>query len=318
MRIAARIATVAVVSSMAVALSALLWSPSEACINEHGTNLEGKPIVKSRQPRPELKVDPRVVQDQWRQKFAFLQQQYRPDADYKIRSDYAAALIHLGRSKEAVDILVDVEKTNPGDYITASNLGTAYELIGENEKALEWIKKGMERNANSHDGSEWIHVRILETKIALAKDPDWLKSHSTLGLNFGKDARPKRPGIPAVDHSGKEYDTSTVAQHIAHQLHERLAFVSAPEPIVADLLFDLANLHATTQTLESALPIYDMALNFQPVNKDFVRARRDMTAQVLSEATMTKRLTQFALGGAAIMILGLLFVIWRRQGGKVY
>lgn len=317
MRLVHRIATVAVVSSMAVAFCALLWTPSQACINSHGTDLEGKKIVRSGRPHPELKVDPRVVQDEWRQKFAFLQQQYRPDADFKIRSDYAAALIHLGRSREAVPILENVEKTNPGHYITASNLGTAYELVGENEKALEWIKKGMERNADSHEGSEWIHVRILEAKIALAKDPDWLKSHSTLGLNFGKDKRPLHLGAPAVDHSGKEYGADTVAVHIAYQLHERLAFVSAPEPIVADLLFDLANLHATTQTLETALPIYDMALNFQPVNKDFVQARRDVTEQVLSEATASKRLTQFALGGAAIMILGLLFVVWRRQGSRV-
>jgi len=299
-------------------LTAALWSPAIACVNEYGTDLDGKSLLRQTRRVDLSQVDPRTVLEEWRQKFAFLQQQYRPDAPYTTRSDYAAALIHLGRSKEAIDILLNVEKTNPDLYATASNLGTAYELDGQNEKALEWIKKGIERNSDSHGRSEWIHVRILEAKLALSKDPQWLKSHSTLGMNFGSATRPLRSSMPAVDHEGNEYDVVSVAMQISYQLEERLAFVSAPDAIVADLLFDLANLHATTGTLEVALPLYNMALKFGPANTELVSARRDLTAQIISDATFWVRIRNVGLVCAGCLLLVLLYKIWRRQGSRVY
>jgi hypothetical protein len=58
-------------------------------------------------------------------------------------------------------------------------------LTGKNEKALRWIREGLRRNPNSHSETEWLHVLILEAKIAAAKDPEWIKTHSVLALDFG-------------------------------------------------------------------------------------------------------------------------------------
>ena len=48
-----------------------------------------------------------------------------------------------GESRKAVDILKTVERTHPGEYIVASNLGTAYELSGDLAKAHQWIGEGI-------------------------------------------------------------------------------------------------------------------------------------------------------------------------------
>ena len=98
------------------------------------------------------------------------------------RSDYAVALMYLGRSGEAIKLLQALEKEQPGQYFVAANLGTAFELSGNNEEALHWIKEGIRRNPDSHEGTEWLHATILEAKIAHEKNADYFKHHSVLEL----------------------------------------------------------------------------------------------------------------------------------------
>lgn len=122
----------------------------------------------------------------------------------------------------------------------AANLGTAYELMGKDELALEWIRKGIERNPESHQGSEWLHVRILEAKIGLKKDPDWLKGHSVAGLDFGDGELPSRPSPSSLPlgNDGKPLSFLRAHAGIGYQLSERLRFVKPADPVVADLLMD--------------------------------------------------------------------------------
>ena len=89
--------------------------------------------------------------------------EYPVDLDYL--SDKGFVLIISGRYSEAIDLYLQIEKLEPNRYSTASNIGTAYEMIGENEKALHWIKRAVAIDPASHDNSEWIHVNILEAKI---------------------------------------------------------------------------------------------------------------------------------------------------------
>src|SRR4029077_1629809 len=99
------------------------------------------------------------------------------------RSDYAVSLVYVGKTKEAVELLQSLEKEQPGTYIVAANLGTALELLGNNEEALHWIREGIRRNPQSHEGTEWLHAKIIEAKIAQEKDPNYFKSHSVLELD---------------------------------------------------------------------------------------------------------------------------------------
>jgi hypothetical protein len=67
-----------------------------------------------------------------------LEAQLRGSTNFNDRSDYSVALMYLGRSNEAVELLQRLEAEQPGQYFVAANLGTAYELTGKNEEALRW------------------------------------------------------------------------------------------------------------------------------------------------------------------------------------
>lgn len=167
--------------------------------------------------------------------------------------------VREGRVPEAIAILEKLEQDEPGMYETASNLGTAYELNGENEKALHWIREGIRRNPDSHFGTEWLHVKILEAKLALAKDPDWLKKNTVLGLD------PNKKSLSSESHAvfdGAKINLDEIETALVYQLHERLFFVKPPDPTVADLLFDLERVFAVTRTSAHASEINKLAMSY--------------------------------------------------------
>jgi hypothetical protein len=132
-------------------------------------------------------------------------------------------------------MLLAVEEAYPDKAIVAANLGTALELSGDNEEALRWIRVGVDRDPKEHYGTEWLHVMILEAKIALAKDPGWLAEHSVLGLDFGTQPRPLMPASMPLDESGKPRTANANFSAITYQLMERAKFVGRRDAIVADL-----------------------------------------------------------------------------------
>src|SRR5437868_417932 len=63
---------------------------------------------------------------------------FRGKTSFPARNDYAVALIYLGRPLDAIPLLEALEKEKPGQYETAANLGTAFELADKNKEALHW------------------------------------------------------------------------------------------------------------------------------------------------------------------------------------
>ena len=128
-------------------------------------------------------------------------------------------------------------------------------MSGNNAEALHWIKEGIRRNPDSHKGTEWLHVNILEAKIAQQKDADYFKRHSVLEL------QPQTLGAKII--LGKrEFSADEVGRAIQYQLQERLQFVKPPDPAVASLLFDYAAIEAATKTLEPAEDFLRMAVEY--------------------------------------------------------
>lgn len=231
-----------------------------------------------------------------------LETSLRGATNFNDRSDYSVALMYAGRSAEAVERLEQLEKEKPGEYFIAANLGTAYELSGKNAEALQWIREGIRRNPDSHQGTEWLHVRILEAKIAQQHDPDYLKQHSVLELS------PQDIGQQLVFGEVK-ISTSQLAMAIEYQLGERLQFVKPPDPAVASLLFDYAALEAATRTLESARGVLQMALEYgypadkvQPLLK--VYDRRILVRNISGYAAYALIATTF---------LALLYLLYKRK-----
>lgn len=135
--------------------------------------------------------------------------------------NYSVALIHVDRAEQAVETLVALETKQPGAYETATNLGTAYELVGKLEDAATWIGKGIQRNPASHDGTEWLHLAILRAKIKLRDDPAWLQTH---GVLEGEAHRAPAEIVTAIE----------------VQLRERLQFVKPKDAAVCDLFYQAA------------------------------------------------------------------------------
>ena len=233
-----------------------------ACLNDYSEYaVDHRAVAKSRSVVEEL-TNVELIEP-WTVRRDRLRREADAGGDYKVRNDLASALIHTGDLRTAIQILEEIEKTNPGLYRTASNLGTAYELAGEPAKALDWIRKGIDRNPESHEGSEWIHVRILEKKVSGTKVSSWENDGSLLGLSFSNTQFPTKPTVLPTGNAGKPLTLEQVEEGLKYQLHERLQFVKPPDLIVASLLFDLGNLIALKpEGIGMAQGTYELAAKY--------------------------------------------------------
>jgi tetratricopeptide (TPR) repeat protein len=237
------------------------------------------------------------------------------DATVEARSDHAALLVYKGRPQEAIALLESLEQQHPGNYVVAANLGTAYELAGNDAEALRWIREGIKRNPASHAGTEWLHVKILEAKLALARDPAWLETHSVLGLDFGEDP------IPTIPQQWPEgQDLQSTRKALQYQLHERLGFVKPPDPVVGSLLADLGSVVAIDTVVEHALPVYDLALAYKPVHADALRKRRAALAKLIEKRRFRDNVRYVwlpAAGVVALVAMLVTLVVLRRRRRKL-
>jgi len=166
------------------------------------------------------------------------------EKNYMLLSDYSVCLMKLGKQKEALGILKELYKHYPNDYKIAANLGTAYELNGEVDSALKYIKRDLFLNSNDHEGSEWIHVKVLEAKQALKKDPQYLKDHTVLQL------------------SDKQKNDTLILQQLDIQLQERVPFTPGPDAMMANLFADLGDISANVRSLSHARAYYLLAKKY--------------------------------------------------------
>ncbi len=260
-----------------VILSFLFSAPSGACLNDYVTN--EKVGAQSRDIARQL-TEVSLVEP-WDVRAKRLQKEMEQGGDYEVQNDFANALIHTGEAEKAIPVLQAIEKSHPGLYRTASNLGTAYELAGDPVQALEWIRKGIERDPASHNGSEWIHVRILEGKVAHAKEPEWQPEGSILGLDFGNGPALTLFSDLPKGNAGKPLTLEEVEEGLRYQLHERLQFVTPPNALVASLLVDFGDVvGANHHNIGVAVELYQMAKGYDGVKtgklRDTISARWEL------------------------------------------
>lgn len=159
-------------------------------------------------------------------------------------NDLAVAYIVTNRAAEGIRLLRDMEKIQPGSAKVAANLGTALELTGADQEALLWIRESVHRDPNEHEGSEWVHVKILQAKLALKRDPNWLRTHSVVGWRDGQQL--------LADERGLVRSPMDLIAPITWQLRERTRFVQPPDLIVGDLYLTLGDIaHSYTGAYEN-------------------------------------------------------------------
>lgn len=213
----------------------LLPKTTFGCMNEYWGIVDGKLHVGDEKDNfNKIPIGNNLKDSHMRLLFDEMTERYRKKPTLENYSDYAAALIYTGKYQQAKKILLEIEQKKANLYNTAANLGTVYELLGQNDSALAWIRKAVAINPQSHYGSEWIHVKILEEKVKAGNDAAYFYKNTVLGLNFGQDSIPQNnDGINLRNYSDQIY----------YQLSERMTFIKPKDPIIAQLIFDLANLY---------------------------------------------------------------------------
>jgi hypothetical protein len=159
---------------------------------------------------------------------------YRESPTLESTNDLAVAYIVTGRGAEGIQLLRDLENRQPGNAKVAANLGTALELAGSDQEALLWIRESVRRDPREHEGSEWVHVRILEAKLALKRDSNWLRTRSVVGWRDGQQL--------LADERGLVRSPMDLIAPITYQLKERTQFVAAPDAVVGDLYLTLGDI----------------------------------------------------------------------------
>jgi len=207
--------------------------------------------------------------------------------------------------EEGIKQLLSIEKKKPNLYETASNLGTAYELQGNIPLAIEWIKEGIKRNAESHGGTEWLHLLILETKLQLENNSTLLKNNHIISLPNQFDE------TTTIKIKEKKYSIKEVRDALFYQLKERLIFVKPKDEVVADLLYTFAKIEEQTTVVEEAEYLITMAIEYGFDNqKEIVPLKGHIHA---SKTSYAFDVTLFILCAFVVLILLNIFIKKRRK-----
>ncbi|CAN5322286.1 hypothetical protein BH09BAC1_BH09BAC1_12280 [soil metagenome] len=232
--------------------SLFAYLQARACLNELSVTATGKEVITDdlRYIVPKG-VDHVAAKAKYEDKLLEHKIVWEKTQSIDSYSDYGLYLILLGRYEEAKVVFKEIEVIVPDRYATAANIGTLYELVGQNDSALYWIKESVRLYPAAHDSSEWLHVKILEAKI---KGITYITSQFLLGVDFGNKPKP-------------ETDLSTaqlkkLGRAIYYQLNERMSFIKPEEPIVALLLFELGNITSFTISVENAIANFRLAKEY--------------------------------------------------------
>jgi tetratricopeptide (TPR) repeat protein len=161
---------------------------------------------------------------------------------YKFISNYCATLIKLGRYKESIPMLEKQLQARPGEYELNANIEVAYELDGQLDLALTYLKKAMQLNPSAHRHSEWFHLRIVEAAI------EQRDQHTDIaGMNILKIERD----------SSKE-----IAYQIAEQLKERVPLTQSANPLLSKAIEESADFYKAHMSLEWAIELYAIAIGY--------------------------------------------------------
>ena len=103
------------------------------------------------------------------------------------------------------------------------------------------------------------------------------------------DAIPKRPAALPLGKLGKPRSLFDVGIALRFQLVERIKFVAAPDPMVAGMLLDWANLEFLAGSVESADVLNDAALRYGSNEAPTITLRKAQVARILKAAETQSR-----------------------------
>jgi len=258
--------------------------PAQACINAIGTDHQGRHFDMHEEVGEHLagRLTSNANREFYLRSARTIIANARASPDLKHLTQLAILLMYQGQHTQSARLLLSVERRWPGHHETAANLGTALELAGYDAPALAWIRLGIRRNPAEHFGTEWLHARILECKLASVKDPARLTRQSIAGLQFGDATVPPLPTSRPAGNDGRPVGVYALNHAFAYQLGERMQFVAPKDPVVANLLSDWAALNMAGGPMENVVALYALAKRYGADTE--VMARREAEAKRVLKA----------------------------------
>ncbi|MEO0898033.1 MAG: tetratricopeptide repeat protein [Bacteroidota bacterium] len=188
-------------------------------------------------------------------KLVKLQRKIRRDDDFRLLSDCGVLMLKGGKAKEALALFEDLHRAYPKEYPILANLATAYEVTGQLDHALFYIKKALHMNPEAHHGSEWIHKKILKEKIRLLRSDGDVLSPNFLQLTLSQKQDP------------------ATANQLLWQIRERFPFTPAQNEMMGYLLIELGDCLAYTSSIEYAKVMYVMAREYHGIPGEMVNSK---------------------------------------------
>lgn len=240
---------------LSILMTTFILAQSFACINEYNINLRGGSRMESFFDG--IPILYRSFDVEFSKSFiAQYDLTKKEKYTYKELSDLSIQLCKVGRVEEALTLLKWLYSKHPNEYRITSNLGTAFELNGMVDSAKYYIEMAINRNADSHRGSEWVHLRILNAKQAIAKDKNWLQNNKILNLNY------KEVEIHSIEDK-LIYDS---IQHIGYQLRERMPFTPTDDFLMAKILEEYGDYMGNHYSIRWAAVSYRIAKTYDKNN----------------------------------------------------
>lgn len=310
-------------------LLCLLWLQAGAykagaCIWYDGTTLEGN-LTKT-DPSPKLPAGSlmkehlvhiqsweRYSADHLRAAISFkpedlLERNDRPDElppGWPEGMDDAVRLIFAGKAAEAVTRLTDLDRKVPENYWISANLAAACELSGDLPAAQRWVEKALAINPGAHEGTEWMHANVIRARLALEKDPAWLKTHTISGIPVEGDL----PSGFTLTEAGQTHSLEDVHRALMAHTFARLIFVKPQDTVAASLLTELARVEARLIAMENGMALLTLAEEYGATGTGETRRRWQAMQPGPLRLWFQKNPKMIAVTGVSSFLI-LLAVLW--------
>jgi hypothetical protein len=300
-----------------VLLTGPLTSHLPACIWLKGTTLDGyfKQTTRS-QSIPDLveqtmKISPREALERIagassREGEYMSREPSMEEKEVMVSNDGAVINLLSGKVDQGLTALVAIEQEHPGFYFTAANMGTAYELHGDDENALQWISEGIKRNPASHMYAEWLHENILKAKIKLKSDPNWLEKNRILG--FDPETMPSGEAFKWTTSQGVA-DEHRIQTSLMSQLAVRAIFIKPKDMIMSHLLKEAAEFELHHGLVEESQKLLDLSVVYgmPEENVKDIRSRGKRAILFYQVFGWTARVPAVAWGIIVVIFLTIIF-----------
>jgi tetratricopeptide (TPR) repeat protein len=130
------------------------------------------------------------------------------------KADLGAILIRLGEVEEALAVLREAHRQHPQHYAIAANLGTAWQLYGDLERAADCLRLAVQLAPGRWQKAEEYHLKLVQHRLRRGRDDQGLDD--LFGVRFVGESGSFEPGkLAAAERKKLTADAVAVAQQLA-------------------------------------------------------------------------------------------------------